>query len=122
MPPVSDFICEKCIIESKPEERSYSIPICQISYALKSVDRVIVSGTIPDPGSIEGKEVTKLEVPVKVPYNVLMSLAKDIGSDWDIDYVMEIGLTIDLPIFGDLTLPLSKKGELKLPTFSDIFS
>ncbi|KAK9102839.1 hypothetical protein Sjap_020093 [Stephania japonica] len=46
-----------------------------------------------------------------------MSLAKDIGSDWDIDYVMEMGLTIDLPIIGDLTLPLSKKESSSSPPF-----
>jgi hypothetical protein len=33
-----------------------------------------------------------LEVPVKVPHSVLVSLAKDIGADRDIDYELELGL------------------------------
>ncbi|KAK1276649.1 Late embryogenesis abundant protein Lea14-A [Acorus gramineus] len=99
----------------------HDIPICEISYTLKSADRVLASGTMPDPGSIEGSKTTTLEVPLKVPYNFLVSLMRDIGKDWDIDYQLDLALTIDLPLFGNFTIPLSKKGETKLPTLSDIF-
>ncbi|XP_017974219.1 PREDICTED: late embryogenesis abundant protein Lea14-A [Theobroma cacao] len=97
------------------------LPICQISFTLKSAGRTIASGTIPDPGSLKASDTTMLDVPVKVPYNILISLARDIGADWDIDYELELGLTIDLPLIGDITIPLSQKGEIKLPTLSDIF-
>ncbi|XVF22470.1 hypothetical protein REPUB_Repub12eG0175700 [Reevesia pubescens] len=100
---------------------STSIPICEISYTLKSAGRVIASGTIPDPGSLKGSDTTMLDVPVKVPHSILVSLVKDIGADWDIDYELELGLTIDLPLIGDFTIPLSQKGEIKLPTLRDIF-
>lgn len=83
--------------------------------------REIASGTMPDPGSIAAKETTELEIPLKVPYDFLMSIMKDVGRDWDVDYEMQVGLTVDLPIVGNLTLPVSKKGELKLPTLSDVF-
>lgn len=82
--------------------------------------RVIASGTIPDPGSLQSG-LSELDVPVEVPYSILFSLAKDIGADWDIDYLMEIGLIVDIPIVGNITIPLSQKGEFKLPTFSDFF-
>ncbi|KAA8520688.1 hypothetical protein F0562_015040 [Nyssa sinensis] len=99
-----------------------AIPICEISYILKSAGRVIASGTMPDPGSLKGNETTILNVPVKVPHSVLGSLVRDIGADWDIDYELEVGLTIDLPVIGNLTIPLSTKGEIKLPTISDLFT
>ncbi|XP_034708589.1 late embryogenesis abundant protein Lea14-A-like [Vitis riparia] len=98
-----------------------AIPICEISYTFKSADRVIASGKMADPGSLPGNEKTVLEVPVKVPHNILVSLVRDIGADWDIDYQLDLGLTIDLPLFGDFTIPLSRKGEIKLPTLSDVF-
>ncbi|XP_021279719.1 late embryogenesis abundant protein Lea14-A [Herrania umbratica] len=100
---------------------SQPLPICQISYTLKSAGRAIASGTIPDPGSLKANDTTMLDLPVKVPYNILISLARDIGADWDIDYELEVGLTIDLPLIGDITIPLSQKGEIKLPTLKDIF-
>ncbi|KAA3458788.1 late embryogenesis abundant protein Lea14-A [Gossypium australe] len=100
---------------------SAPIPICEISYTLKSAGRVIASGKVPDPGSLKASDSTMLDVAVKVPHSVLVSLIKDISADWDIDYELEVGLTVDLPLFGDLTIPLSQKGEIKLPTFKDFF-
>ncbi|KAJ0971490.1 hypothetical protein J5N97_019449 [Dioscorea zingiberensis] len=97
------------------------LPICEVSYTLKSAGRVIVSGTMADPGSIAAKGVTKLDLPFNVPYDFLLSIMKDIGRDWDIDYELDIGLTIDLPVVGNFTIPLSSKGEMKLPTLSAMF-
>ncbi|XP_010243661.1 PREDICTED: desiccation protectant protein Lea14 homolog [Nelumbo nucifera] len=96
------------------------LPICEVTYLLKSDNRVIASGTMPDPGSLAANQTTMLDVPVQVPYSILISLAKDISSDWDIDYALELGFTIDLPVVGNFTLPLSHKGEIKLPTLGDI--
>ncbi|GJN38174.1 hypothetical protein PR202_gb27191 [Eleusine coracana subsp. coracana] len=100
---------------------SHSIPICEISYSLRSAGREVASGTMPDPGSLKASDTTSLDVPVKLPYDFLLSLAKDAGSDWDIDYEMRVGLTVDLPVIGNFTLPLTKTGELKLSTLSSIF-
>ncbi|KAJ6823173.1 late embryogenesis abundant protein Lea14-A-like [Iris pallida] len=100
---------------------SHSLPICEIAYTLKSNDKEIASGTVPDPGSLKASDVTMLVVPVDVPYDFMISLMRDFGRDWDIDYELIIGLTIDLPIIGEFTIPLSSKGEIKLPTLSDLF-
>ncbi|KAA0048940.1 desiccation protectant protein Lea14-like protein [Cucumis melo var. makuwa] len=101
---------------------SHSIPICEISYSLKSDGRVIATGKVPDPGSLKASDSTMLDVGVNVPHSVLISLARDIGRDWDIDYELQIGLVIDLPVIGNFTIPLSTKGEIKLPTMSDVFA
>ncbi|KAL6627157.1 hypothetical protein ACP70R_030883 [Stipagrostis hirtigluma subsp. patula] len=100
---------------------SHAIPVCEVSYSLKSAGREVASGTVPDPGSLRAGDTTRLDVPVKVPYDFLVSLARDAGRDWDIDYEMRVGLTVDLPVLGTFTLPLTKSGELKLPTLSDVF-
>lgn len=82
---------------------------------------MIVSGKMPDPGSLKANEKTILNVGLKVPHSVLVSLAKDIAKDWDIDYELQLGLTFDLPVIGDFTIPLSKKGQIKLPSLKDFF-
>lgn len=100
---------------------NHDIPICEISYKLRSAGREIAHGTIPDPGNLRASQNTPLDVQVKVAYGILVSLARDVGADWDIDYELQLGLTVDLPIIGNFTIPLSKKGEIKLPTLSDVF-
>ncbi|KAK3163246.1 hypothetical protein QOZ80_1AG0001210 [Eleusine coracana subsp. coracana] len=60
---------------------SHSIPICEISYSLRSAGREVASVTMPDPGSLKASDTTSLDVPVKLPYDFLLSLAKDAGSD-----------------------------------------
>ncbi|ONM40094.1 putative desiccation-related protein LEA14 [Zea mays] len=99
---------------------SHRIPICEITYTFKSAGKVIASGTMPDPGWIAASGSTKLDLPVKVPYDFIVSLMKDLGGDWDIDYMMEVGLTVDLPAIGAFTIPLTTEGEIKLPTFRDL--
>ncbi|KAG8386219.1 hypothetical protein BUALT_Bualt03G0126200 [Buddleja alternifolia] len=97
------------------------IPIGEIVYKVKSGGDVIATGSIPDPGSLKASDSTMLEVTVKVAHSAVVSLVKDIAADWDIDYLIELGMILDLPIIGNITIPMSYKGEMKLPTFSDLF-
>ncbi|RLN00452.1 hypothetical protein C2845_PM06G04430 [Panicum miliaceum] len=99
----------------------HRLPICEVTYTLKCAGKVVASGTMPDPGWVAASDTTKLEIPAKVPYDFLISLMKDVGRDWDIDYELQVGLTIDLPIIGNFTMPLSTSGEFKLPTLKDMF-
>ncbi|KAL8506162.1 hypothetical protein ACS0TY_017144 [Phlomoides rotata] len=62
-----------------------------------------------------------LEVTVKVPHSAVVSLVHDIGDDWDIDYLLELRLIIDLSVIENITIQMSYKGEMKLPAFSDFF-
>ncbi|XP_050204061.1 desiccation protectant protein Lea14 homolog [Mercurialis annua] len=99
----------------------HPLPICEISYTLKSDGREIATGKMADPGSLKANDTTFLTVPVGVAHSILVSLAKDITRDWDIDYELELRLTIDLPVIGEFTIPLSSKGEVKLPSLKDFF-
>jgi energy-converting hydrogenase Eha subunit H len=86
-----------------------------------SFHREIISGRIADPGSILANDRTNVKLPLSIPSDFLMSIIRDISADWDIDYELNANLVIDIPIFGNFNLPLSKKGTIKLPTLSDIF-
>lgn len=62
-----------------------------------------------------------LDVEIKVPHNVLISLVKDIALDWDIDYELLVYLVVDIPLFGNISIPVTTKGEIKLPSLADYF-
>ncbi|AQK92452.1 Late embryogenesis abundant protein Lea14-A-like [Zea mays] len=99
----------------------HRLPICEVTYTLRCAGKEVASGTMPDPGWIAASGSTALEIPAKVPYDFLVSLVRDVGRDWDIDYELQVGLTVDLPIVGNFTIPLSTSGEFKLPTLKDLF-
>jgi hypothetical protein len=99
----------------------HRLPICELTYVLKCAGKVVASGTMPDPGWIAASDSTRLEIPAEVPYDFLLSIIKDVARDWDVDYVLDVGLTIDLPVVGNFTIPLSTSGEFKLPTLKDMF-
>ncbi|CAI9292116.1 unnamed protein product [Lactuca saligna] len=101
---------------------SVSIPIGEIRYVLKSSGSEIGSGTVPDPGSLKGDSETMLNVDIKVPHSVLVSLVKDIGRDWDIDYDLKVTLVVDLPLIGNISIPVTSAGEIKLPSLTDFFT
>ncbi|KAI5421867.1 hypothetical protein KIW84_045346 [Lathyrus oleraceus] len=120
-----NFVSDKISDVAKPEASLTDVDFTRVTmnnveYLAKVFvlggEREIASGIIPDPGSLKAKDTTMVDVPVKVPYSILMSLAKDIGADWDIDYQLDVGLVIDLPVVGNFTIPLSRKGEVKLPS------
>ncbi|XP_065864414.1 desiccation protectant protein Lea14 homolog isoform X2 [Euphorbia lathyris] len=112
---------EYCAKVSVDNPYAHPLPVCEVSYTLKSDGKVIATGTMADPGSLKASDMTVLTLPVGVPHSILMSLVKDIARDWDIDYELQVGLTIDLPVIGNFTIPLNTKGEVKLPTLSDCF-
>ena len=99
----------------------HRLPICEVTYTLKCAGREVASGTMPDPGWIAASGTTSLEITAKVPYDFLVSLVRDVGRDWDLDYELQVRLTVDLPIVGNFTIPLSTSGEFKLPTLKDLF-
>ncbi|KAK1364295.1 desiccation protectant protein Lea14-like [Heracleum sosnowskyi] len=111
------------------------LPILQISYALKSANRDIASGTTSGSGgSLKGNNTTVLDVELKVQHSVLLSLAREIAADWDsdyelgvnfvlnvpIDYELVIDFVLDVPVFGNLTISILNEGKIKFPTFSDL--
>jgi hypothetical protein len=85
------------------------------------VRREITSGNVGNTGSVAANSDTSIEVGSNVAYSFLINLMRDIGADWDIDYDFDVGVKLKLPIVHSFTIPLHKKGTLKLPTLSDIF-
>ncbi|KAL8172511.1 hypothetical protein V2J09_024315 [Rumex salicifolius] len=77
----------------------HSISICELVYSLKCGGRLVLSGNMPDPGSMPGNNTTTtLEMPMLVPHDVLVTLTKDVLKGWDIDYELDVGLVMDLPV------------------------
>ena len=73
-----------------------------------------VQSTIP----ANGKKVVSL--PAKIKYLDLVKAFKDFKPGSAIPYKADVGLFVDTPAIGKLRLPISKEGQLSVPSIPDI--
>ncbi|MCL7046045.1 hypothetical protein MKW94_009453 [Papaver nudicaule] len=95
------------------------IPIGEVNYILKSADSVMASGKMADPGLLMPLNLTLLVIEVKVPYSVVITILRDVSTEWAIEYELQLCFTFDIPVIGDITIPITEKGVIKLPTISE---
>nr|QAA78558.1 group 5C late embryogenesis abundant protein [Phalaenopsis aphrodite x Phalaenopsis amabilis] len=96
------------------------IPLIDIDYLIESDGRKLVSGLIPDAGTIHAHGSETVKIPVVLIYDDIKSTYDDIKPGSIIPYLIKVGLIVDVPIFGRLTLPLEKKGEIPVPYKPDV--
>ncbi|XP_047308195.1 uncharacterized protein LOC124911732 [Impatiens glandulifera] len=96
------------------------IPLIDISYLIDSDGRKLVSGLIPDAGTIHAHGSETVKIPVSIIYDDIKSTYADIKPGSIIPYKVRVELIVDVPIFGRLTLPLEKTGKIPIPYKPDI--
>lgn len=96
------------------------IPLVDIDYLIESDGRKLVSGLIPDAGTIHahGSEVVK--IPVVLIFDDIKNTYSDIKPGSIIPYKVRVALLIDVPIIGRITIPLEKTGEIPIPYKPDV--
>eukprot|EP00250_Pteridium_aquilinum_P006410 c16346_g1_i1 orf=454-1395(-) len=96
------------------------IPLVDITYLIESDGRKLVSGTIPDAGTIHAHGSETIKIPVVLVYQDIKDTYDDIHPGEVIPYRVKIELIVDVPVLGRLTLPLEKTGEIPIPYKPDV--
>ncbi|XVF76926.1 hypothetical protein PTKIN_Ptkin13bG0306700 [Pterospermum kingtungense] len=96
------------------------IPLVDVNYLIESDGRKLVSGLIPDAGTIHAHGDETVKIPVTLIYDDNKSTYDDIKPGSIIPYRIKVDLIVDVPVFGRLTLPLEKTGEIPIPYKPDI--
>lgn len=91
------------------------IPLVEIRYLIDSENRKLISGTIPDAGTIHAHGSETIKVPVTLIYQDIKDTYDDIHPGEIIPYRLKVELIADVPVFGTITLPLEKTGEIPIP-------
>lgn len=91
------------------------IPLIDINYLIESDGRKLISGLIPDAGTIHAHGAETIKIPVNMVYDDIKSTYHDIKPGSIIPYRIKVDLIVDVPVFGRVTLPLEKKGEIPVP-------
>ncbi|KAJ4833637.1 hypothetical protein Tsubulata_001259 [Turnera subulata] len=96
------------------------IPLIDINYLIESDGRKLVSGLIPDAGTIHAHGEETVKIPVTLIYDDIKSTYKDIQPGSIIPYRVKVDLIVDVPVIGRITLPLEKTGEIPIPYKPDV--
>ncbi|KAK7320476.1 hypothetical protein VNO77_29978 [Canavalia gladiata] len=96
------------------------IPLIDIDYLIESDGRKLVSGLIPDAGTIHAHGEETVNIPVTLIYDDIKQTYNDIQPGSIIPYRVKVDLIFDVPILGRFTLPLEKTGEIPIPYKPDI--
>ncbi|KAE9614877.1 putative Late embryogenesis abundant protein, LEA-14 [Lupinus albus] len=96
------------------------IPLIDIDYLIESDGRKLVSGLIPDAGTIKAHGEETVKIPFTLIYDDIKKTYADIIPGSIIPYRVKVDLIFDVPIFGRLTLPLEKTGDIPIPYKPDI--
>ncbi|KAK4766130.1 hypothetical protein SAY87_007772 [Trapa incisa] len=96
------------------------IPLIDINYLIESDGRKLVSGLIPDAGTIHAHGEETVKIPLTLIYDDIKSTYDDIKPGSIIPYRVKVDLIVDIPVFGRITLPLEKTGEIPIPYKPDI--
>ncbi|RZC67179.1 hypothetical protein C5167_010871 [Papaver somniferum] len=91
------------------------IPLVDINYLIESDGRKLVSGLIPDKGTIHSHGSETIQIPLTIIYEDIKSTYNDINPGSIIPYKVRVELIVDVPVIGRLTLPMEKTGEIPVP-------
>ncbi|KAK3148794.1 hypothetical protein QOZ80_3AG0208750 [Eleusine coracana subsp. coracana] len=96
------------------------IPLVDIDYLIDSDGRKLVSGLIPDAGTIHAHGEETVKIPVSLVFDDIKNTYKDIQPGSIIPYLVRVVLLVDVPIIGRIKIPLQKSGEIPIPYKPDV--
>lgn len=95
------------------------IPLVDINYVIESDGRKLISGLIPDMGTVKPHGSETVPVPLKLIFDDMKSTYTELKSGTVVPYVMKADLIVDVPVIGRITIPIEKTGEVPVPCKPD---
>ena len=103
-------------------ENPYSVPLplVNVDYDLTTSSKPLFSGKADVQSTIPANSKKTVSLPAKIKYLDLVRAFKDIKPGLAIPYEAKLGLSVDTPALGKLRLPISKEGQLSVPSIPNI--
>jgi LEA14-like dessication related protein len=99
---------------------SVDLPLLNMDYGVASGSSKLFTGTADIASTIPANGTKTVSLPAKVSYADVAKAFMGMKPGSTIPYNADLGLSFDAPVVGKLRLPLSKTGELTVPTLADL--
>lgn len=98
----------------------FALKLAGLNYDLKIENQSLVSGTAANGLQIKAASTSTVELPVSLKFNDLGKLPGEIANRDNVTYQLDTQFVVALPVIGDVTIPVSKQGELPVPKLPKI--
>ncbi len=95
-----------------------ALPLMNLDYGLSSGAEPFLTGSAELQTTVPAKSKKTVSLPANINYLDMLKALKGIRPGSKIPYKADLGLSVDAPALGLIKLPLSKEGEVVLPTLS----
>jgi LEA14-like dessication related protein len=85
-----------------------------MDYALKINQNSLFSGNKTDPLEIAAQGSSAVQIPISLKYEDIYKAVTDLAGKKNSTYTFDGGLSFNLPVLGNVRLPVSKTGEIPL--------
>jgi LEA14-like dessication related protein len=96
------------------------LPLLGIDFGLNHQGQEFLNGAMSEQGSIPSNGSKTLPITAKIPFASALQILSELKPGAVVPYEALIGLTFDLPSFGEYRLPLRKSGEFPIPAIPDV--
>ncbi len=91
------------------------LPLAGIDYGVDVLGRPVVSGEVPTSSTLAAGATQTISVPAKLDFMHLLDLVSGLSAGDVVPWTAQLGVRVDAPGLGPVTLPLQASGELPVP-------
>ena len=91
---------------------SVGISLTQLSYQFDVEGSRVLSGTTPDGLTIAAFGESRVSVPLAVTFDEIRDVVRIAAGQWELAYLLTTRLSFELPVLGEVTIPLEQDGTL----------
>lgn len=99
---------------------TFALPMSNVDYKLSSQGQQFLSGAADVQGTVPAGGSKTLGVPVRISFVELINAVKDARPGAKIPYTADMGLSVDTGVLGSMRVPMSKEGELSIPSTTEL--
>ncbi|CAM6129223.1 unnamed protein product [Calypogeia fissa] len=96
------------------------IPLVDINYLVETDGNKLVSGLIPDAGTIHAHGSELIKIPVNINFKEVTETYEGLKPGQIVKYKLTVTLIIDVPVIGRISIPLKKDGDIPIPQKPDV--
>ena len=92
-----------------------SLPLVDLTYTLGSSGKQLLSGSIKPSGSVPANGTSVVQLPARLDLAAVVKTLPGVKPGAVVPYDAQINLIVDVPLLGEMTLPLERSGEIPVP-------